>query len=145
MRHREVSCSNDEATNPNRFDDGLSAALILTEGPASLVTEVTAGLGSEDGDGLRAQRRYEREAGLGTGQRYKAGYAGFNLHLAEHRAKLMTGIEYATLDGEHSWTASVAVRLFWGPHSRGPFPMAQVLAPDGRRSSSAPAAAGRSR
>lgn len=155
------SDANDKATNLNRFDEGLAAALILTQGPGSLVTEVTAGLGSADGDalglnlqpgwfiserlqlvaryqlagsndddGLRAQRRYEREAGLGSGDLYQAGYAGLNVYLAEHRAKLMTGIEYATLDGEHAWTASIAVRVFWGPHSRGPFPMAQVLAPD---------------
>jgi len=155
------SDANDNATTLNRFDEGMSAALILTEGPASLVTEVTTGLGSDEGDaiglnlqpgwfiskrlqlvaryqlagsndddGLRAQRRYEREAGLGTGDLYQAGYAGVNVYLAEHRAKVMTGIEYATLGGEHTWTASVALRLFWGPHSRGPFPMAQVLAPD---------------
>lgn len=155
------SDANDNATNLNQFDEGIAAALMLTEGPGSLVTEVTAGIGSDDGDaiglnlqpgwfiskrlqvvaryqlagsdearGLRAQRRYERESGLGRGDLYQAGYAGLNFYLAEHRAKLMTGIEYATLDGEHSWTASVAVRVFWGPHSRGPFPMAQVLSPD---------------
>lgn len=155
------SDANDNATNLNRFEQGLAAALMLTEGPGSLVTEVTSGIGSDDGDaiglnvqpgwfltkrlqavaryqvaasndpnGLRAQRRYEREAGLSNGDLYQAGYAGLNFHLAEHRAKLMTGIEYATMDDEHTWTASVAVRVFWGPHSRGPFPMAQVLVPD---------------
>lgn len=155
------SDANEKATNLNQFEQGLAAALIMTEGPGSLVTELTTGLGSEEGDaiglnlqpgwfmtrrlqvvaryqlagsndddGLRAQRRYERQAGLGNGDLYQAGYVGLNLHLAEHRAKLMTGIEYATLDGEHSWTASVAVRVFFGPHSRGPFPMAQVLVPE---------------
>lgn len=156
------SDANEKATNLNRYKQGLASALILTEGPASLVTEITAGLDSDDGDaiglnlqpgyfltrrvqvvaryqlagsnddnGLSAQRRYEREANLSRGDVYQAGYAGLNYHLAEHRAKLMTGIEYASLDGEHSWTASVALRLFFGPHSRGPFPMAQVLEPQG--------------
>ncbi len=155
------SDANDKATNLNRFEQGIASALILTEGPASLVTEITAGLGSEDGDaiglnlqpgyfvtrrlqavaryqlagsneadGLRAQRRYERKANLRSGDLYQAGYVGLNYHLAEHRAKLMTGLEVASLGGEHSWTASVAVRLFFGPHSRGPFPMAQVLQPN---------------
>jgi hypothetical protein len=156
------SDANEKATNLNRYKQGLASALILTEGPASLVTEITAGLGSDNGDaiglnlqpgyfltqrvqvvaryqlagsnddnGLSAQRRYEREANLSRGDLYQAGYAGLNYHLAEHRAKLMTGIEYASLDGDHTWTASVALRLFFGPHSRGPFPMAQVLQPQG--------------
>lgn len=156
------SDANAKATNLNRYKQGLASALILTEGPASLVTEITAGLDSDEGDaiglnlqpgyfltrrvqvvaryqlagsnddnGLSAQRRYEREANLSRGDVYQAGYAGLNYHLAEHRAKLMTGIEYASLDGDHTWTASVALRLFFGPHSRGPFPMAQVLQPQG--------------
>ena len=154
------SDANDEATNLNRFDQGLASALILTEGSLSLVTEVTAGLGADEGDafglnlqpgvfltrrvqavaryqiagsnearGLVAQRRYEREAGLSSGDLYQAGYAGLNFHFFEHRIKLMTGIEYATLDGEHCWTGSVAIRFFFGPHSKGPFPMAQMLDP----------------
>jgi hypothetical protein len=86
--------------------------------------------GSNDANGLIAQRRYEREANLRRGERYQAGYAGLNFHLAEHRVKLMSGIEYARLDSVHSWTASVAVRVFFGPHSCGPFPMAQLLQPD---------------
>lgn len=38
------------ATNLNRFEHGLAAALILTEGPVSLVTELTSGLGGVRGD-----------------------------------------------------------------------------------------------
>lgn len=82
---------------------------------------------SDHEDGLRAQRRYERDVGLTTGDDYQAGYLGFNYHLAGHRAKLMTGIEYATLGGEDVWTTSIAWRVFWGPHSRGPFPMVDTL------------------
>jgi hypothetical protein len=78
---------------------------------------------------LVAQRRYEREAGLTSGDLYQAGYAGLNFHFFEHRVKLMTGVEYATLGGEHCWTGSVAIRFFFGPHSKGPFPMAQMLDP----------------
>lgn len=155
------SDANDKATNLNRFEQGLASALILTEGPMSLITEITAGLGSatgeaiglnlqpgyfvtrrlqavaryqlagsNDDDGLRAQRRYEREANLRTGDLYQAGYLGLNYYIAEHRVKLLTGVEYAALGGEHTWTGSVAVRVFWGPHSRGPFPMGQVLQPN---------------
>jgi phosphate-selective porin OprO and OprP len=147
-----------QATLMNRFEHGLSAALILTDGPVALVTEITSGLGGVRGDahginiqpslhltdklqlvaryqlaiadqanGLRAQRRYERNVGLNTGNLYQAITAGLNYHLIGHRLKLMTGIEYATLGGRDSWTSYAAIRLFWGPHSRGPFPMAQTL------------------
>ena len=40
------------ATNLTRFDDAASAALILTEGPAALVAEVTAGFGGSKGDAI---------------------------------------------------------------------------------------------
>jgi hypothetical protein len=47
------------ATNLDRFEQGLASALILTEGPMSLITEITAGLGSTNGDavGLNLQAR----------------------------------------------------------------------------------------
>jgi hypothetical protein len=156
------SDADDEATNLNRFDEGLAAALILTDGPASLVTEVTAGLGADAGnaygiylqpgyfftsklqlvgryqfafsngdDGLSAQRRYERAAGMTTGDDYQAAYIGWNYYIAEHRLKVMTGLEYSDLSGDSAWTGFVGVRMFWGPQSRGPFPMAQVLKPRG--------------
>lgn len=147
-----------DATNLNRFDNGLAAALILTQGRTSLVVEGTVGTGSASGNAvginvqpsyfftrrvqlvgryqlaggtemgtLVAQRRYEREVGLRTGDRYNAAYAGLNFHVAEHRVKLMSGVEYARLSGRNAVTGSVALRLFWGPHSRGPFPMPSVL------------------
>lgn len=150
-----------EATNLNRFDNGLATALILTDGPRSWVSELTAGLGADAGnayglnlqpgyfltsklqlvgryqfafsegdDGLLAQRRYERAAGMTTGDQYQALYLGWNYYIAEHRLKLMAGIEYSELGGESAWTGSVAIRMFFGPHSRGPFPMGQVLDPD---------------
>lgn len=54
------SDTNEEATNLTRFDDSVSGALILTQGPASLVTEVTAGFGGEKGNamGLNIQPGY---------------------------------------------------------------------------------------
>jgi hypothetical protein len=82
---------------------------------------------SDEENGLSAQRRYERPAGLGTGDLYQAAYAGLTYFVAAHRLKLMSGVEYSTIGGEDCWTASVALRLFWGPHSKGPFPMAQML------------------
>lgn len=86
---------------------------------------------SDEDTGIRAQRRYERPAGLTMGDLYQAGYVGANYYLAEHRFKVMTGVEYATLGGEDVWTVFTGIRVFWGPHARGPFPMAQVLKPRG--------------
>ncbi len=40
------------ATNLTRFDDAISAALIITKGPVALVTEVTAGFGGTKGDAI---------------------------------------------------------------------------------------------
>lgn len=77
--------------------------------------------------GLSAQRRYEREAGLPSGDLYQAAYVGLNYYIAKHRIKVMTGIEYATMGGEEVWTASTMFRFFFGPHSGGPFPMNQML------------------
>jgi len=147
-----------QATNMNRFTNGLSAALILTEGPFALVTEATSGRGgargnvhginfqpsvfltdklqlvgryqyasADDRGGISAQRRYERRVGLNTGDRYQAAYLGLNYHIARHRLKVMTGVEYTKLDKLDCWTGSVAFRFFFGPHSKGPFPMAQML------------------
>lgn len=147
-----------QATNMNRFYNGFSTAFIATEGPFSLVTEVTSGLGGTNGaahginfqpglfltdtlqlvgryqfafaereNGLRAQRRYERNVGLNSGDRYHAGYVGLNYYIAKHRIKLMTGVEYAKMNAQDSWMGCVAFRFFFGPHSGGPFPMAQTL------------------
>ncbi len=154
------SDANENATNLNRYKDGFSAALILTEGPGSLVSEALLGTRSANGDafginiqpgyfiteklqlatryqlafadednGLVAQRRYERTVGVTNGDVYQSGYAGFNYYIAGHRIKLMNGIEYANMDGQDVWTASLAVRVFWGPNSNGPFPMAKTLKP----------------
>ncbi len=154
------SDANENATNLNRYKDGFSTALILTEGPGSLVSEALLGTRSVNGDafginiqpgyffterlqlatryqlavadennGLVAQRRYERTVGVANGDVYQSGYAGFNYYLAGHRIKLMNGIEYANMDGQDIWTASIAIRVFWGPNSNGPFPMAKTLKP----------------
>lgn len=149
------------ATNLNRFDSGLNAALIMTKGSHSLVAELTAGYDDHEGDaiglnlqpswfvtrklqlvgrfqiaasnsptGLRAQRRYERPAGLDRGDHYQSAYVGANYYLAGHRVKLMTGLEYARMEQGDVVTASLAFRLFFGPHSRAPFPAAMLLEPD---------------
>jgi phosphate-selective porin OprO and OprP len=85
--------------------------------------------GSNDDHGLVAQRRYERRAGLTTGDRYQAIYLGTNYYIAGHRAKLMQGLEYSDLSGQELWSASIAFRVFWGPDANGPFPTAQTLSP----------------
>jgi phosphate-selective porin OprO/OprP len=150
--------SNANATNLNRFRNGLSTALIVTEDDHSFIAEVTAGLdnagsnaiglnlqpglfltdelqfvmryqvaAADTADGLIAQRRYERPAGLPAGDLYQAGYAGLNFHIARHRMKVMTGIEYATMGGQDVWTASAMFRFYFGPHSGGAFPMNRML------------------
>jgi hypothetical protein len=78
-------------------------------------------------DGLEPQKRYESPAGLPDGKFYQAGYLGFNYYIAKHRLKWMTGIEYARLGGKDVWTASTALRFFFGPHSGGAFPMNMML------------------
>lgn len=150
--------ANANATNLNYFEDGIASALILTDGPTSLVTEVTAGLGNAAGDaygvnlqptlfltdrwqlatryqfawsdeaqGLRAQSRYERLAGMNRGDEYHAVYLGLNHHIAGHRLKVMYGAEYSTLGGQECVTFSVMLRAFFGPHSRVPLPMGDTL------------------
>jgi hypothetical protein len=82
---------------------------------------------SDQSDGLLAQLRYERPTGIERGEQYHAEYVGLNYHFAGHRLKWMNGVEYSELDRDSVWTFSTAIRLFWGPHSGGPFPMAQLL------------------
>lgn len=146
------------ATNMNRFDDGVSGAVILTDGHAALVSEVTAGVGSDGGNavglnlqptyflnrflqlatryqiasstdaaGLQPQRRYERTVGIKSGDLYQAGRVGLNYYIAKHRLKVMTGVEYATTNGQETWTASTMLRFYLGPHSGGAFPMNDIL------------------
>ncbi|MDA0814120.1 MAG: porin, partial [Verrucomicrobia bacterium] len=56
-----------------------------------------------DDDGLRAQSRYERSVPSitdgGRGEGYNAFYLGLNYYIHGHGLKLMSGLEYATLDG----------------------------------------------
>jgi phosphate-selective porin OprO/OprP len=54
------SDANQNATNMNRFNNGLSGAVIITDGHASLVTEVTGGIGSTEGNavGITIQPTY---------------------------------------------------------------------------------------
>lgn len=80
--------------------------------------------------GLTSQRRYERPAGLGSGDFYQAGYVGLNHYISGHRAKVQLGIEHSRMDSRDLWTASLMVRAFIGPHSRAPFPAAMMLEPD---------------
>ncbi len=152
------SDTNEKATNFTRFENAVSGALILTEGSASLVTEVTAGFGGEKGNavglhiepgyyltdklqivgryqlataseenGLSAQRRYERPAGLPAGDLYQAGYLGLNYYVAAHRIKLMAGIEYAQMNSENTFTMFTGFRMFFGPQSNAPFPGNKML------------------
>ena len=82
---------------------------------------------SNEEQGLSPQRRYERTIDLPSGDHYNAIYAGLNYYIAKHRLKLMHGIEYSHLGGEDCWTFSSMIRLYFGPHSSGPFPANRVL------------------
>ncbi|MEO1861193.1 MAG: porin [Verrucomicrobiales bacterium] len=77
---------------------------------------------SSDGDGLRAQNRYERKASLtdsGYGEDYQSYYLGLNYYINDYKLKLMTGIEYADMNGgsdggEFSgWTLFSGLRLYF--------------------------------
>jgi hypothetical protein len=67
------SAANDNATNMDRFDDGVSGALILTHRHTSLVAEVTGGIGSETGNatGLNLQPTYFLNHYLQLATRYQ--------------------------------------------------------------------------
>jgi phosphate-selective porin OprO/OprP len=82
---------------------------------------------ADQSEGLLPQLRYERPAGLDRGDRYRAIYLGANYYAAGNRLKWLSGLEYSDMNGASLWTLSTAVRIFWGPHSNGPFPMAQTL------------------
>lgn len=72
-------------------------------------------------DSILAQRRYEREApnltGGGKGDRYQAGYLGFQYFIYGDKLKVLGGAEYAQLDGGGNggdfdgWTYLTGIRL----------------------------------
>lgn len=74
-----------------------------------------------DDDSLRVQKRYEREVPNltdgGRGEEYHAVYGGLNYYIHGHGLKLMTGVEWATMDGGgdggdyDGWTWFGGVRL----------------------------------
>lgn len=75
----------------------------------------------DGGDSVIAQSRYERTApdltGGGRGETYHAGYLGLQFFLHGDNLKLMTGVEYARLDGGGNggdfdgWTVLSGVRV----------------------------------
>jgi len=86
--------------------------------------------GSSGDDALRAQNRYERgtdgiihtspySTDSGYGESYDAGYLGLNYYICGHKLKLMTGLEYASMDGGSGggsvnvWSLTSGVRLYW--------------------------------
>ena len=68
---------NSNATNMNRFDDGLSSALILTKGRMGVVTEVSTGIGSDNGSavGLNLQPSYFFNQKWQIATRYQLAYS----------------------------------------------------------------------
>jgi hypothetical protein len=150
------SSARETATNLDRFDQGYSAAGIVTDDSLSMIVELLAGLESSSGnsyginiqpgvflaDDIQLVGRYQAawstddrglepqrryESGLKDGRQYQAGYLGLNYYLRRHRFKVMTGLEYARMDNEAQWTFGSMVRFYFGPHSGGAFPMNQML------------------
>lgn len=111
------------------FGGGKGDAVGLNLMPGWFVTEklelvARYQIASSNSDtGLTAQRRYERTVGLPPGDLYQAAYAGFNYFLYGPRFRVMGGVEYADMNGRDAWTATVGVRLYWGPDSRSAFPV----------------------
>ncbi len=113
------------SSNGDAVGINIQPGYFLTE-KLQLATRYQLALSNQE-NGLRAQRRYEQQIDIDNGNLYQAGYAGFNYYIAGHRIKLMNGLEYANMSGQDAWTASIAVRVFWGPEARGPFPIAKLL------------------
>lgn len=115
------------ATNLTRFDDAASAALILTEGPAALVTEVTAGFGGTRGDaiGLNLQPSLFLTDKLELVSRYQLASASMTGGLRSQRryesvAGLPNGEHYqATYLGLNYYLAGHRMKLLTGvEHAR---------------------------
>jgi phosphate-selective porin OprO/OprP len=71
------SDANENATNLNRYKNGFSSALILTQGPGSLVSEALLGTGSANGDawGINIQPGYFLTEKLQLATRYQLAVA----------------------------------------------------------------------
>jgi phosphate-selective porin OprO and OprP len=149
---------NQNATNMDYFENGVSTAIIAHVNKFATIAEVTGGFENENGNalglnlqpsyflnrqwqlvsryqlagsngenGLKPQKRYEAASGFEPGDLYQAGYLGVNYYIAKHRLKLMQGLEYSNMSGQEGWTTSLMVRMYWGPHSGGAFPMNKIL------------------
>jgi phosphate-selective porin OprO/OprP len=83
---------------------------------------------SDQNNGITLQNRYDRlasdlisQSGKAiAGNQYQAGYLGLNYYLYSQKLKLMTGVEYATMQdaasdgGEYNgWTWTTGLRLFF--------------------------------
>ena len=78
---------------------------------------------SRDSDGLRWQKRYEREVATPLtgerGDRYHAGYLGLNWYLYGNKLKIMSGVEYSHMSGGSTggdfsgWTWFNGIRVYF--------------------------------
>lgn len=107
---------------PDVFGVVIMPTYELIEDKLELVTRYQFA-DSDGADGLRAQSRYERAVPNitdgGRGDQYHAFYGGLNYYILDHRLKLMTGVEYADLDGGGDggdyagWTWVSGIRMYW--------------------------------
>jgi hypothetical protein len=125
------------------FDNGVAAYLELKQGDLGLAAEVLGGFGtadvwgisleptyditkqlqlvgryqlaiSSDDKGVAPQKRYESKVGAGKGDTYNAAYIGLNYFVYGQKLKLMTGLEYANMNGgDSTLTWLGGVRIFW--------------------------------
>jgi hypothetical protein len=125
------------------FDDGVSTYLELKQGDLGLTSEFLAGFGksnvygitleptyditkqlqvvgryqlavSNDDKGVAPNKRYEGKVGATNGDVYNAAYLGLNYFVYGQKLKLMTGVEYANMNGgDSTWTWLGGVRIFW--------------------------------
>jgi phosphate-selective porin OprO/OprP len=103
------------ATNLTRFDDAASAALILTEGPVAIVTEVTAGFGGSKGDaiGLNLQPSVFLTDKLELVSRYQLASASMTGGLrSQRRYESVAGLP----DGEHYQATYLGLNYYVAGH-----------------------------
>jgi len=147
MQHDDDLLEPDEFLT--RFDDSLALSLNVKQGKWGLITEGLWASGDNgdiwgfyvmptyditkklqavarythggSGDDLLRPGRYEREFnGNASGEEYNAGYLGLTYYICGHKLKLMTGIEYAEMDGGaggvgdfEGWTWTSGLRLYF--------------------------------
>jgi phosphate-selective porin OprO/OprP len=97
-------------------NDDKTAIVILPTYDLSDKLQLVARYTLSNGDGLKANKRYEKKAGAQDGDGYQSFYMGLNYYLNDHKLKLMGGIEYSDMDGGNDfdgYTIFSGVRFYF--------------------------------